>query len=92
MLNNDDQVRKVWEIAKGYVSGQKRLYHSPLGNLAPSFGKEMLDDIAGLRKLGGPDLMEAVENVRGKLNIAQAMGMFSTSDLERINVELDKIV
>lgn len=90
-MQNDEQVRVVWDIAKGYVAGQRRMYHSPLGNLAPSFGKEMLDDIAGLRKLDGPDLLEAVEKVRGKLNIAQAMGMFSASDLERINVELDKI-
>ena len=90
-MDNEEQVRVVWDIAKGYVAGQRRLYHSPLGNLAPSFGKEMLDDVAGLRKLKGSELLQEVENVRGKLNIAQAMGMFSSSDLERINVELDKI-
>ena len=90
-MDNEEQVRVVWDIAKGYVAGQRRLYHSPLSNLAPSFGKEMLDDVAGLRKLKGSELLQEVENVRGKLNIAQAMGMFSSSDLERINVELDKI-
>ena len=87
----DEQVKLVWEIAKGYISGQRRMYISPMAGLAPSFGKEMLGDIAGLRMLDGDELASAIENVRGKLNVAQAMGMFSASDLERINNELDKI-
>jgi hypothetical protein len=91
IMGKEEQVRKVWEIAKGYVAGQRRVYHSALSNLAPHFGAEMLNDIAALRNAKGSELESAVEEVRGKLNIAQAMGMFSQDDLERINVELDKI-
>jgi hypothetical protein len=91
MVQKEEQVRKAWEMAKQYISGQRRMYISTVGNLAPSFGKELLDDIARLKKISEQELEVAIENVRGKLNICQAMGLFGASDLELINAELDKI-
>lgn len=92
-MQDADQVRVVWDMVKGLMNGKNRSPLPGMGiQLDSKFSKEVLDSIGLLRRLSGLELEQAIEEARGKLNICQAMNMFSTSDLERINVELDKIV
>ena len=91
-MNEEDQVRVVWDMVKGLMNVKSRSPLPGLGiQLDSKFSKEVLDSIGMLKRLSGAELEQAVEEARGRLNICQAMNMFSASDLERINVELDKI-
>lgn len=92
-MNNNDQVKVVWDMVKGLMNGISRNSLPGFGiQLDSKFSKEVLDSIGMLNRLSGVELEQAIEEARGKLNICQAMNMFSASDLERINVELDKII
>ncbi len=74
------------------MNGRNRSSLPGLGiQLDSKFSKEVLDSIGMLGRLSGSELEQGIEEARGKLNICQAMNMFSAHDLERINVELDKI-
>jgi hypothetical protein len=91
-MEKQNQVKIVWEMVQTLMRGEGRAYLPGLSvHLDSKFSKEVLDSIAALRNFTGRELAHSITEVRGKLNICCTMNIFTINDLDRINLELDKI-
>ncbi len=94
-MNNSEQVSELWHEVYDLLRGPGRL-QTFLGNstshLPQKYDEDLLNDISSLKSLSGNELEDVVARIRTKLGIAQAMGLFSSKDTERVNVLLDKIL
>lgn len=91
-MSKNEQVKELWHFVYDLVHGPGRNHTIiPALMLVERFDEGLMNEIAGITKLSGDELMQTIEDVRAKLHIAQATGVIGTTDMERINGLLDKI-
>jgi len=93
-MDKKDHIEHLWHLAYDLMRGpgsDKRYLGSSYVHLTPKFDEEMLNEIASLKTKEGEDLTDSVIQLRTKLGLAHAMSLFAGSDLERMEVLLDKI-
>ncbi|CAN5436386.1 hypothetical protein BH10PAT3_BH10PAT3_2010 [soil metagenome] len=94
-MDKKAQIKELWQSVYDLIRGPGRL-QTILGNstahLTPKFDEELLNDISLMQKQTGDELHDSVAAIRSEVGLAQSMGLFGKTDLERINVLLDKIV
>ena len=94
MTKRGAQIKNVWQIVYDLFMGpgRNRTYDSFL-HMHQRFDQDLLNDITELKNIKETDeFKKKVEQIRAKAGVAQATGFFGEEDLERLNLELDKLI
>ena len=93
-MDRKTQIKELWDVVTAIITGPRMGDQSYTRTSSPISQKsvnEFLNSVTLLQNAKPEELAQEVEKVRGQAHMLQAVNRIGSSDLERINLLLDKI-